>query len=134
MITLVPTKNDTPHPKAKEKPQQDSRKGEIAFRIKSHTRQRCSEGSNKTLCTPGSRDPTETEPDLPLSVSCRGTGEQWPASGTGALAAADLRHVVCGTSPLRGDRHWPHHTAAGKTTHKLQNDYTKEILTLLRKC
>ena len=61
-------------------------------------------------------------------------GEQWPAAGTGALAAADLRHVVCGISPLRGDRHWPHHRAAGQTTHKLQNDYTKEILTLLRKC
>ena len=26
------------------------------------------EGTNKTLCTPGLRDPTETEPDLPLSV------------------------------------------------------------------
>ena len=40
----------------------------IAFRIKPHTHQRCSEGSNKTLCTPGPRDPTDTEPDLPLRV------------------------------------------------------------------
>ena len=37
----------------------------IAFRIKPHTHQRHSEGLDKTLCTPG--DPTETEPDLPLS-------------------------------------------------------------------
>ena len=32
--------------------------------------------------------PIETEPELCLSVSCRGTGQQWPA--TGALGAADL--------------------------------------------
>ena len=31
--------------------------------------QRCLEGSNIALCIPGPRDPTETEPDLPLSVS-----------------------------------------------------------------
>ena len=30
--------------------------------------QRCSEGSNKTVCTPEPRGPTETELDLPLSV------------------------------------------------------------------
>ena len=36
------------------------------FRIKPHTRQRCSEDTNKTLCAPG--DSTETEQDLPLSV------------------------------------------------------------------
>ena len=30
-----------------------------------------------------------------LSVSCRSTGQQWPASGTGALTAADLGGVVC---------------------------------------
>ena len=38
------------------------------FRIKLHTHQRCSEGSNKTLCAPGPRNPTETEPELPLRV------------------------------------------------------------------
>ena len=38
----------------------------IVFRIKSHTCQRCSEGSHKTLCVPGY--PTEMEPDLPWSV------------------------------------------------------------------
>ena len=62
----IPLKKDTPRPRAKEKPQQDSRTSKITFRIKSHTHQTCSEGSNKILCTPG--DPTETEPDLPLSV------------------------------------------------------------------
>ena len=41
-------------------------------------------------CTPGPRDPTETEPELCLSVSCGGTGQQWTAAGTGALGEADL--------------------------------------------
>jgi len=63
---LDPTKKYTLCPKAKEKPQQDSRRGKIVFRIKPHTHQRCSEGSNKTLYAPG--DPTETKPNLPLSV------------------------------------------------------------------
>ena len=44
----------------------------------------------QTLCTPGPRDPTETEPELCLSVSCGGTGQQWPTAGAGALGAADL--------------------------------------------
>ena len=44
----------------------------------------------QTLCTPGPRDPTETEPEFCLSVSCRGTGQQWTAAGAGALGEADL--------------------------------------------
>ena len=43
-----------------------------------------------TLCTPGPRDPTETETELCLSVSCGGMGQQWPAAGAGALVAGDL--------------------------------------------
>ena len=51
--------------------------------------------------------PQETEPDLPLSVnvSCKGMGQQWPATGTEALAAADLGDVACGISPLGERRH-----------------------------
>ena len=64
--------------KGKEKPQQNGRRGEIAFRIKTHTCQRHSEGSNKTLCTPG--NPTETEPDLPLSAWVS-PAEVWVSSG-----------------------------------------------------
>ena len=64
---------------------QDGRRGKITFRIKPHTRQRA-----QTLCTPGPRDPTETETELCLSVSCRGTGQQWPSAGAGALGAANL--------------------------------------------
>ena len=41
-------------------------------------------------CAPGPRDPTETEPELGLSVSCRGTGQQWTSLRAAALGAADL--------------------------------------------
>ena len=99
---LDPTKKNTPHPRAKEKPQQDGRRGAIAFRIKPHTCQRHSKGSNKTWCAPGPRDPTETEPDLPLT--CGDTGQQWP-HGDGALAAAVLGGAACGMSPLGGGHH-----------------------------
>ena len=51
------------------------------------------------------RDPTETEPELCLSVSCRGTGQQWPVTGAGAMGAVDLGHTVCGISPLGGGCH-----------------------------
>ena len=45
-------------------------------------------GLKQTLCAPGPRDPTETEPELCLSVSCGGMGQQW--TGAGALSAVDL--------------------------------------------
>ena len=47
---------------------EDSWRGEITFRIKPHTWQRCLEGSNKALCALGPRNLTETELNLPLSV------------------------------------------------------------------
>ena len=39
----------------------------------------------KTLCTPGHKDPTETEPEFCFSVFYGATGQQWPASGAEAL-------------------------------------------------
>ena len=53
--------------------------------------------------------------------------------GTGALAAADLGGKVCGLSPLGGGRLKTYHGATQQTTHKLENNYTKEVLTLLQK-
>ena len=47
-------------------------------------------GLKHTLYAPGPRDPTETETELYLSVSCRGMGQQWPATEAGVLCAADL--------------------------------------------
>ena len=57
-----------PMSQGKGEDKQDGRRWEIMFRIKPHTRQRCSEGSDKTLCTPGPKGSTETEPDLPFRV------------------------------------------------------------------
>ena len=47
-------------------------------------------GLKQALCIPGPRDPTETEPELYLSVCFENTGQQWTAAGEGALGAADL--------------------------------------------
>ena len=68
---------DTPCPRAKEKPQQDGRRGEIAFRIKLHTRQRRSEGSNKP-CT--NQDP-ETPQRLRQNCVWVSPGEVRVSSG-----------------------------------------------------
>ena len=81
---------DTPRPRAKEKPQQDGRRGKTAFRIKPHIHQRRSEGSNKPCAHQDPETPTETETELYLRVSCEGTGQQWTAAGVGVLGAADL--------------------------------------------
>ena len=81
-----PPKKDTLYPRENEKSQQASRR-QIVFRIKPYTYQRHSEGSNKTLCTPGGRDPTETEPDLSLSVYAEVGVSSEASRGTGPLAA-----------------------------------------------
>ena len=47
-------------------------------------------GLKQTLGTPGPKDPTETETELYLSVSCELMGQQWTAAGAGALGAVDL--------------------------------------------
>ena len=47
-------------------------------------------GLKQILCSPGPRDPTETETELHVNVSRGGTGQQWTAVGTGALGAVDL--------------------------------------------
>ena len=129
---LDPTKKGYLNAGAKEKPQQDDRRGRITFRIKPHAHQTLLEGSNKTLCTPGPRDPTETD-QTAFYVSHGGTSQQWPAAGAWALGAAELDYIACGMGPLEGGHHCPHHGAIEHLTHKLQNNYTKEILSLLRK-
>ena len=43
-----------------------------------------------TLVCTRTQGPTETETELCLSLSCGGTGQQWTATGTEALGAADL--------------------------------------------
>ena len=79
----IPPKKGTPPPRAKDKPQQDGRRGEIAFRIKPLTSQRRSERSEKPCEQQDPETPTDTETELCLTVSCKGTGQRWPATGQG---------------------------------------------------
>ena len=65
---LDPTKKDIACPRAEEKPQQDSRRGEIMFWIKPHTHQRARRAQTKHYSHQDPGTPQETEPDLPLSV------------------------------------------------------------------
>ena len=60
----ISPKNNIPRQRA-EKPQQDSRRGEITVRIKPHTCQRCLEGSEETCAT---GEPADAEPGLPLGA------------------------------------------------------------------
>ena len=52
------------------------------------------------------RDPTETETELCLSVSCGGTGQKWTARGSGCS------RLGYGITSLGGGHHEPHHRAA----------------------
>ena len=95
----IPAKKDTPHPRVKEKPQQDDR------RVKSHLESNpiSARDARRAQTKPYvHQDPEtpETEPELCLSVSCRSTGQQWPATGAGALGAGDLGQKACGISLL----------------------------------
>ena len=68
---------------------EDGRRGEIVLEANCIPT-RDSRGLKQTLCAPGPRDPTETEPELCLSVSCRGTGQPQTDAGTEVLSAVDL--------------------------------------------
>ena len=74
---------DTTGPRAKEKPQKDSRRGKIMFRIEPHTCQRCSEASKRPCVHQDPETPPEAETELCLSISCRGPCQQWTATGQG---------------------------------------------------
>ena len=100
----IPPKKDIPHPSAKEKHHQDCTREEIAFRIKPHTRQRCLEGSNKVLCTPGPRYPTETEPDHCLSLLQRHGPAVVCHRGRG-FGCSYLGHTACGICHLGEGHH-----------------------------
>ena len=65
----IPPKKDTLCPRAKEKPQQDGRRGTIMFKIKSQICQRCSEGTKKPLCIPQVREGS-SDPYKRLSQTC----------------------------------------------------------------
>ena len=59
------------------------------IRIKPHTHQKRSEGSNK-LCVHQDPETPQRLSQNCLSVSCRGTGQQWTTTWAGALGAGAL--------------------------------------------
>ena len=59
------------------------------FRIKPHTRQRRSEGSDKPCVHQDPETPQRLSQNCVLSVSCVGMGQQGTATGAGALGAID---------------------------------------------
>ena len=65
----IPPKKDTLHPRTKDKPQQDSTRGETVFRIKPQIRQRYSEGANEILCTQELREKS-SDPQKRLNQTC----------------------------------------------------------------
>ena len=86
----IPPKKDTLCPKAKEKPQQDGRRGKMAYKIKRQTSEMLRRlKQNLVFTRRPHRDGARHAFDC-LSVSCEGMGQQWPATGAGALGAADL--------------------------------------------
>ena len=112
----IPPKKDIPHPRAKERPQQDGWRGKITFRIKPLTHQRCSEGSNKPYVHQDAGTPTETEPERCLGV---GAGQRWTAAGAGVLVQQTwvwrkpswrrsplTHHRAIRTYTELGNRHW----------------------------
>ena len=75
----------------------------------------------------------ETEPDLPecLSFSCGGVGQQWPATGTGVLAAAVLGGTTCGIHPLGGGHHEPYQVGDPQTGGQLYQRSSHTIAKIL---
>ena len=84
----VSKKTYTPHPRAKEKPEQDGRRSKITFRTKPIIHQRYSGGSNKSCAHQDTEMPQRLRQNC-LTASWGGMGHQWTATEAGALGAAD---------------------------------------------
>ena len=103
----IPSREGAPHPRAKEKPQQDGGRGKLRFRIKPHTCQRLSEGSNR----PRAHQDPETPRGWARAVSgCAPwrCGSARDCCGAGARGAADLGVAQ---APLEEDAVNPHRAA-----------------------
>ena len=78
----------TPRPRA-EKLQTDGRRGEFVFRIKLHTFQRCSEGSNKSCAHQDPETPQRLRQNCVWESPVEVQDSNGP-SGTGTLGVAEL--------------------------------------------
>ena len=92
---------DIPCPEAKEKPQQDGRRGKFTFRIKPHTCQRRSETSNK----PHVHQDPETPQGLSQNCVWVSPEEVWASSGLPQRQGSGCSRPGYGISPLGGGHH-----------------------------
>ena len=94
----VPPKKYTPYQRAKKKPQKDSRRGKITFRIKPYTCQRHFEGSNKPC--------VHQDPETPqtLSQNCVWVSPEgvWISSGLLQGQRATTTYTGLGKQTLGG--------------------------------
>ena len=97
-------KKDIPRPGTKEKTHKDCRRGEITFKIKLHTHQRCSEGSKENLVHIRIKRSHRDMLDLCLSLVNRYRSAVTCHRGKGS-GCSYLGHTACGMSPLGGGRH-----------------------------
>ena len=78
--------------------------------------------------------PQKTKSDLPLSIWVS-PAESWVRSGLpwgqGLWQQQSWEAWHCGTSHPRRGRHLSHYRAAEQTTHRLGNNYSKEVQALL---
>ena len=99
---------DTPHPGAKDKTQQHGRRGEITFRVKPHTCQRRSEGSNK----PRAHQRPETPQRLRQNCVWACLVEVQVSSGLPQGRSSGCSRLGYCIDPLGGGHDWPHHSTA----------------------
>ena len=95
------------HLRAKEKSQQDGSRGEIMFRLESHTCHRCSEGWNK----PYVHQDSETPQRLIQNSVWVSPGRYGSAVGCCRGRGSGCSRPGCGKGPLGRGHHWPHHRA-----------------------
>ena len=126
--------------RAKKKPLQDGRRGEFAFRIKSYSHQRCSEGSNKP-CVHRTRR-KEQWPHKTLTQTCPGVSRspQWRHGLVVACCRAEGTECssVC-MGPFEGGKHYLHYlhlvwhqvnNGEGTQLHPSTENWVKDLLSM----
>ena len=107
----IPSKKDTPHLGAKEKPQQDGKRGKITFRITPPTHQRCQRAQTNFVHTRTQRhhrDWAKTVFECLLQGSavdcwrCKGSGCSRPGYGISPLGEVTINPTI-DPSEITGD-------------------------------
>ena len=101
---------DTPHSRAKNKPQQNGRRGEFVFRIKPHFCQRLSEGSNKPCVH---QDPGKRHwPHKRLTQTCPAVSRSLQWRRGSVVACCRVGSSGCSSTCMgsfKGDHHYLHY-------------------------